>query len=77
MTDSTSSACALTDRPTVQPDSGELFDDDPKAKGKRPVTLPPFLVGEIQAHLDTYVRSDPDAWVFLGPKGGRPKRNNF
>ncbi len=65
------------DRQTVQPDSGELFDDDPKAKGKRPVTLPPFLVAEIEAHLNAFVGSDPDAWVFVGPKGGRPKRNNF
>ncbi|XVV05295.1 tyrosine-type recombinase/integrase [Actinosynnema sp. CA-248983] len=24
-----------------------------------------------------FVDDDPDAWVFVGPKGGRPKRNNF
>ncbi len=65
------------DRQTVQPDSGELFDDDPKAKGKRPVTLPPFLTEEIENHLSLFVGDDPDAWVFVGPKGGRPKRNNF
>ncbi|MEV0678073.1 tyrosine-type recombinase/integrase [Actinosynnema sp. NPDC050436] len=65
------------DRQTVQPDSGELFDDDPKAKGKRPVTLPPFLTEEIQAHLSLFVGDDPDDWVFIGPKGGRPKRSNF
>ncbi|GLZ34910.1 hypothetical protein Lesp02_70970 [Lentzea sp. NBRC 105346] len=65
------------DRQTVQPDSGPLFEDDPKAKSKRPVTLPPFLVSEIQWHLDAFVDADPDAWVFVGPKGGRPKRNNF
>ncbi|RKT53072.1 tyrosine-type recombinase/integrase [Saccharothrix australiensis] len=65
------------DRQTVQPDAGELFDDDPKAKGKRSVTLPPFLTEEIDRHLDVFVGEGSNAWVFLGPKGGRPKRNNF
>lgn len=65
------------ERQTVQPDSGELFEDDPKARSKRPVTLPPFLAEEIESHLSRFVDDDPDAWVFLGPKGGRPKRSNF
>ena len=65
------------ERQTVQPDSGPLFEDDPKAKSKRPVTLPPFLGEEIEQHLGRFVDDDPQAWVFLGPKGGRPKRNNF
>lgn len=29
------------------------------------------------AHLDRFVRPAKSAWVFLGPKGARPTRNNF
>jgi integrase len=31
----------------------------------------------VQAHPRTYVKPDEDAWVFLGPNGARPTRNNF
>ncbi|MCC8243800.1 tyrosine-type recombinase/integrase [Saccharothrix luteola] len=76
--DSERTFCVVqVERQTVQPDSGPLFEDDPKAKSKRPVTLPPFLGEEIEAHLSQFVDDDEDAWVFVGPKGGRPKRNNF
>lgn len=65
-------------RQAVQPDHGDIFEDDPKSeKSKRPVTVPSFLVPEIQAHLDKYVKPQADAWVFLGAKGARPTRNNF
>ncbi|HYQ66716.1 tyrosine-type recombinase/integrase [Actinophytocola sp.] len=65
-------------RQAVQPDHGDIFEDDPKSeKGKRLVAVPSFLVPEIQAHLDKYVKPGDDAWVFLGAKGARPTRNNF
>jgi integrase len=65
-------------RQAVQPDHGDIFEDDPKSeKGKRLVMVPPFLVPEIRAHLDRYVKPAEDAWVFLGPKDARPTRNNF
>ncbi|ALG07450.1 tyrosine-type recombinase/integrase [Kibdelosporangium phytohabitans] len=72
-------ACAVRiDRQAVQPDHSPMFEDDPKsAAGKRPITLPSLLRSEIRTHLDTYVKPDETAWVFLGPKGARPKRNNF
>ena len=66
------------DRQAVQPDHGPMFEDDPKsAAGKRPVPLPRFLLSEIKKHLDEFVGPEQTAWVFLGPKGARPKRNNF
>ncbi len=65
-------------RQAVQPDHGEIFEDDPKSDaGKRRVAVPSFLVPEIRTHLNTYVGMEADAWVFLGPKGARPTRNNF
>ncbi|MCE7011515.1 site-specific integrase [Kibdelosporangium philippinense] len=72
-------ACTVkVDRQSVQPDKGPMFEDDPKsAAGKRPIRLPAFLLSEIRTHLDVFVKPDETAWVFLGPKGARPKRNNF
>ena len=65
-------------RQAVQPDHGDIFEDDPKSDaGKRRVAVPSFLVPEIKAHLTTYVGMEDDAWVFLGPQGARPTRNNF
>jgi integrase len=65
------------DRQAVQPDKGPMFEDDPKsAAGKRPITLPAFLRKEIQNHLDVFVKPGETSWVFLGPKGSRPKRKN-
>jgi integrase len=61
----------------IQPNSGRTFDGDPKARSNRTLTLPGFLTGEIEHHLRTYVGRSPNAYVFLGPKGGRPTRSNF
>jgi integrase len=72
-------ACAVkVERQAVQPDRGGMFLDDPKsAAGKRLIPLPGFLRSEVQRHLDAFVGQEDDAWVFVGPKGARPKRNNF
>jgi hypothetical protein len=43
----------------------------------RTVSLPAFLVPEIEAHLAEFVGRAPDAYVFVGPKGARPARSNF
>jgi integrase len=65
-------------RQAVQTNSGEILLTDPKsAAGKRRVAVPAFLVPEIEAHLKQYVRPAKSAWVFEGPKGARPTRNNF
>lgn len=65
------------DRAHIQPDTGPKFDGDPKAHSGRTVSLPAFLVPEIKAHLAEFVGPEPDAYVFLGPKGARPARSNF
>jgi integrase len=61
----------------IQTDDGHTFDGDPKARSHRTLSLPEFLVPEIQAHLDEFVGKSPNAIVFLGPKGARPTRANF
>ena len=74
---------ALTDgqvkigRAHIQPDSGPTFDGDPKANSGRTVSLPAFLVPEVEAHLAEFVGRSPDAYLFVGPKGARPARSNF
>ena len=65
------------DRAHIQPDTGPMFDGDPKANSGRTVSLPAFLVPEIKAHLAEFVGPEPDAYVFRGPKGARPARSNF
>ena len=65
------------DRAHIQPDTGPTFDGDPKANSGRTVSLPAFLVPEVESHLAEFVGSAPDAYVFLGSKGARPARGNF
>jgi integrase len=65
------------DRAHIQPDTGPMFDGDPKANSGRTVSLPAFLVPEVEAHLAEFVGQASDTYVFLGPKGARPARSNF
>ncbi|GIL30439.1 tyrosine-type recombinase/integrase [Actinocatenispora comari] len=62
----------------IQGDKGPIQDGDPKTlKGFRTLTFPEFLAGEIEEHLTEFVGEEQDALLFIGPRGGRPKRNNF
>jgi hypothetical protein len=61
----------------IQPNHGQTFDGDPKARSNRTLTLPDFMLDEIEHHLRTYVGRSPNAYVFLGPKGARPTRADF
>jgi integrase len=61
----------------IQTDDGRTFDGDPKARSGRTLSLPEFLVPEIETHLATFVGRSPNALLFLGPKGARPTRANF
>lgn len=58
--------------------NGELSFGIPKTKNSvRTVPLPRRVVKELQQHLDTYVDEDPDALVFVGPKGAPLRRTGF
>ncbi len=46
-----------------------LLVEDPKSDSKRTVTLPPQVMGLLEAHLDAWTDTAPDAWVFTRPHG--------
>ena len=63
---------------TAQLDKGGLRPDTPKsAAGKRVVSFPPEIVPDLRIHLDRYAEVGPRGLVFVGPKGGQLRRQNF
>jgi integrase len=54
---------------------GELVHGKTKSKKDRLVSLPPFLVEELRAHLAAFPPTN--GLVFAGPKGGILNRNNL
>ncbi|GAA2858419.1 putative prophage phiRv2 integrase [Actinoplanes cyaneus] len=63
---------------TAEMEDGTQVDGDPKSEaGKRPVSLPTGLRGDVERHLDRYAQPGPDGRLFLGPLGGIPRRRNF
>jgi integrase len=63
---------------TGEMEDGTQLDDDPKSDaGKRPISLPAGLRGDIETHLDRYTRPGPGGRLFVGPQGGIPRRRNF
>jgi integrase len=65
-------------RVTAEMEDGSQVDDDPKSEaGKRPISLPDGLRGDIEAHLDQYAQPGPGGRLFIGPAGGIPRRRNF
>ena len=55
---------------------GELVVGPPKSDaGRRTIALPPFLVGEIEAHLDAFSPNSPEGRVFRGERGGTLRRH--
>jgi integrase len=62
----------------IQTKDGRRFLTAPKTSaGVRTVVLPPHLLPEIEAHLDTFVDVSPAAMVFTGAKGATLERSNF
>jgi integrase len=62
----------------VQPDKGELRMEDPKSRaGKRSLTFPAEIRPDLQEHLDRYAEPGARGLVFVGPKGGKLRRQNF
>ncbi|WP_233492507.1 tyrosine recombinase XerC [Blastococcus sp. TF02A-30] len=47
------------------------------AAGRRSVAIPPHIIGDLQHHLAMYAQPGPHGLVFVGPKGGLIRRNNF
>lgn len=62
----------------AQLSNGELYLKDPKsAAGRRAVPVPDDLLDELKQHLAEYAEPGEDGRVFIGPKGGKLRRQNF
>ncbi|MBJ7450849.1 MAG: site-specific integrase [Blastococcus sp.] len=45
--------------------------------GRRTVAIPPHIIDDLERHLATYAQPGAQGLVFVGPKGGPIRRNNF
>ncbi|MGV9534707.1 tyrosine-type recombinase/integrase [Streptosporangium sandarakinum] len=59
-------------------DGGEMVLSPPKSRaGRRIVGIPSVIVPALIDHLAEFVADEPDAFVFLGKRGGFLRGNNF
>jgi integrase len=57
---------------------GQLVKGTPKSEASaRKIVLPELVIGELRQHLELYTGREPDAFVFVGVKGGQLRRSNF
>jgi integrase len=71
-------ATVRVERAHVELSTGQVIVGPPKSRaGKRTVSFPPALVPLLRRHLVEYVGSEPDALLFVGPKGAPLRRSNF
>lgn len=64
--------------PIAELPDGRLVKKAPKTKaGRRPVAIPGPLIPMLETHLAAYGEPGPEGYVFLGPKGGMPRRSNW
>ncbi len=56
---------------------GRSYGPPKSAAGRRTVAIPPHIIGDLEHHLATYAQPGPQGLVFVGPKGGPIRRNNF
>ena len=63
----------------AQLNSGAQHLKGPKGSraGVRFVTLPAAILPELCEHMKHYAEAGSDGRVFVGPKGGTPRRSNF
>ncbi|GLU50127.1 tyrosine-type recombinase/integrase [Nocardiopsis ansamitocini] len=70
-------ARTVTVRETVY-DMATLVKGTPKSKaGYRTVALPSLVIADLRRHRKTYGSNDPEAFVFVGARGGQLRRSNF
>ncbi len=55
---------------------GRLILGPPKSEaGRRTISVPPFLLVDVEAHLDAFTAVPPEARVFRGERGGALRRH--
>ncbi len=65
-------------RSMAQMNDGRLIEDDPKSHaGRRVVAIPREIIPELRWHLERFADPGENGHVFVSPKGGRLRRNNF
>jgi len=63
---------------SVQPGKGALLTEPPKSRaGLRTVSFPAEIVPDLRDHLALFAEPGSQGHVFVGPKGGTLRRNNF
>lgn len=73
------SELAALRRYRVDLDSGVITVAEPvkSEASKRTVAVPPHIIPILRDHLDRYAEPGPTGLVFIGPRGGPIRRNNF
>ena len=56
---------------------GRSYGPPKSAAGRRAVAIPPHIIGDLERHLAMYAQPGAHGLVFVGPKGGPLRRNNF
>ena len=65
-------------RSTAQMNDGRLVEQEPKSRaGRRTVSFPQDIAGELRWHLECFAVPGAQGLVFVGPLGGRLRRSNF
>jgi integrase len=58
--------------------NGECLLGPPKtAAGRRTITIPPHILGDLGDHLTAFVGDEPTAMIFTSPEGTPLRRSNF
>jgi integrase len=56
----------------------QLVKGTPKSKASvRKIPLPELIIAELHSHMERYSPAGPDAFLFVGVKGGQLRRSNF
>jgi integrase len=62
----------------IELDSGERIYGPPKTRAsRRTIAIPPWIADQLGSHLDSFVGSERDAYLFVGPSSTPPLRSNF
>ena len=71
-------ATVLIEASVVELIDGSRITGPPKSQaGKRLISIPPFLIPEVAAHIENYTQHGADDLLFVGPKNGPLRRPNF